>query len=64
MLVVETMDSKLTGKYIFETDSIDKDRQYRLIYGLRIRFMFNFAASAMRNDLLPVVSLQLCLLLH
>lgn len=58
-LVVETMDLKLTGKYIFETGSSNRDRHYRLIYRLRKRFMFNFAG--VREDPRPIVPLLLCL---
>lgn len=57
VLVVETMDSDLTGKYIFKTSSIDRDRHYRLMHSLKTLSMFNFAASAVREGPRPNVPL-------
>ena len=59
--VVETTDSKLTGKYMFKTGSINRDRHYHLIYRLKIRLCSTVAASAVRGVLRAIIPLWLCL---
>lgn len=51
----------ISGRHNGETGSIRKNHRYPRIYRLRMRFMFNSAASAVRENPRVIVELKLCL---